>query len=109
MRVEVSESWREWELKRVRVEESELKTERERQRERQRETERDRERQREKHRETERESYWSEQTELFPGRLSPICILVLWFNDFYVVNGTIKSLLPACPSISSAFFSGIAH
>ena len=39
----------------------------------------DRERVGERH----RQSCWSEQqTELFPGRLSPICILVLWFNDF---------------------------
>ena len=45
---------------------------------------------------------------LVDGHLN-ICILVLWFNDLYVVGGPIKSLLSVCLSISSAFFSGMTH
>ena len=41
-----------------------------------------------------------------------IWILVLCFNNFYVAQGLIKSLLSfcpfICPSASSAFFLGIA-
>ena len=68
------------ELERRELEKRELeRRELERERERVRERELDRERVGERH----RQSCWSEQqTELFPGRLSPICILVLWFNDF---------------------------
>ena len=66
------------ELERRELEKRELER---RELERERELERDSwtERVGERH----RQSCWSEQqTELFPGRLSPICILVLWFNDF---------------------------